>query len=89
MELGLIGFAVAKGWWREKLRGYWWTLKHFCEILKKRRATQETRRVPDCIIIHRFVGVISYQEINNPFLRYFANPIFSLFWGITRRFIFW
>ncbi len=89
MELGLLGFSVIKGWWKEKLRGYWWVILHAGIILKTRAAIQKSRTASDGLITARFVGSISYQEIDNPILRFVVNPAYSLLWSLLFHLIFW
>ena len=88
MELGMLGYSIAKGWWREKFKGYAWVLRNLSFTLQKRAKIQKNRLVTDREITHRFVGAISYQEIESPVLKC-VNPIFSIFHSITRSFVFW
>ncbi len=89
MELGMLGFSIFKGWWYQKLRGYWWVIIHAGTILKTRADIQKSRTISDRAITARFVSSISYQEIDNPLLRRLANPVFSLFWSIGYRLVLW
>ncbi len=89
MEIGMLGFSFIRGWWKEKLRGYWWVATHLPTVINRRTEIQKNRTASDRTIAHRFVGTISYQEIESPALRYIANPIFSSFWAIARMMIYW
>jgi hypothetical protein len=34
-------------------------------------------------------GVIDFQQIENPVLKYIANPFFAFYWWLIQKFIFW
>ena len=91
MELGLLAFSAHSGWWKEKWHGY--AYFHKRKNLKKlwiaRREAQRIRKKPDCEMISLFTSIIDFQEFKNPVLKYFANPLFTLYWFVVRPFIFW
>ncbi|MFC1612829.1 glycosyltransferase family 2 protein [Patescibacteria group bacterium] len=91
MEIGMWLFAFKSGWAKEKLRAYGYIInpKNLADILKKRRQIQKTRKISDREFTNSFVGKIMYQEIDNPLLRYVANPIFNLYWFLVKNLIFW
>jgi GT2 family glycosyltransferase len=47
LELAVLGAAVAQGWWRQKVRGWWWLVEHRQELRARRAAVQRARTVPD------------------------------------------
>ncbi|MEK7516254.1 MAG: glycosyltransferase family 2 protein [Patescibacteria group bacterium] len=91
MEFGLLAFSFRSGWWREKLKGYAYLARphNWRALLRKRRDVQQRRRVSEREIVRFFTGIVASQEVMNPILRYFANPIFQAYWSIVRRVIFW
>jgi GT2 family glycosyltransferase len=91
MEFGLLAFSFRSGWWREKLKGYAYLARpHSWRTLRrKRREVQHRRCVSEKEIVRFFTGTVASQEVMNPILRYFANPIFQAYWNIVRRVIFW
>ncbi|MFH1173297.1 MAG: glycosyltransferase family 2 protein [bacterium] len=84
MELGLWFFAVVKGWWPEKIKGYVSLIKNLPYILKQRKQVQQLRKVSDRKIVKLFVSRIWYQEISNPLLNYLGNPLMAVYWSIAR-----
>lgn len=86
MELGTTYFSWRSGWLKEKKKvwAYFFNLKNWPYLLKARRETQALRKVPDYKILSMFSGKIAYQEINSPLLKYVVNPIFSLYFYISR-----
>lgn len=86
MEIGLLIFSIRSGWFKEKLRSYGFFFNPFnwSYLINARRFVQETRKLPDYQILPLFSGRISYQEIDNPLLRYFVNPLMNIYFKITR-----
>ncbi|MDD2681200.1 MAG: glycosyltransferase family 2 protein [Patescibacteria group bacterium] len=89
MELGTTYFSWRSGWLEEKKKvwAYFFNIKNWSYLLKARRQTQALRKVPDYKILPLFSGAIAYQEINSPLLKYVVNPIFSVYFSITRLLI--
>ncbi|MXG89811.1 glycosyltransferase [Nocardioides flavescens] len=46
-ELALLGLAAKQGWASQKLRGWWWLLRHVPEIRRRRRAEARDRVISD------------------------------------------
>lgn len=90
MEFGLFLFSIKTGWFREKLRVYWYFLnpKKLVYIWQARRQIQALRKTKDKDIVKMFSGRIWYQEIDDWKLR-FINPIFNLYWAIVKKIIIW
>ncbi|MFH1822875.1 MAG: glycosyltransferase family 2 protein [Patescibacteria group bacterium] len=90
MELGLLVFSLANGWFKEKLKIYYFFLlpKNWKYLLKARSDSQKLRKVKDKDIAKRFSGRIWYQEIDDLKLR-IINPIFNLYWQIIKKIIIW
>ena len=47
LELALLGVSVLQGWWRQKVRGWWWLAVHWRDVRERRVAVQRERTVPD------------------------------------------
>ncbi len=86
MELGLLFFAWRSGWLTEKLRVYGYFLRPstWRYLIQARRTSQKLRQRPDSQIIRYFSGKISHQEIDNPLLKRVVNPIFNIYFLISR-----
>lgn len=84
MEMGLWAFAIIKGWWLEKLKGYFDLMKNLPYIFQKRRQVQKLRKAGDRPVTKLFVSRIWYQEISNPLLNYIGNPLMVIYWNIAR-----
>lgn len=89
MELGLWFFALIKGWGREKMRSYRDFLKTLPQTLAKRKEIQKQRLIKDKDVIKYFVGKVEFEDLDHPFLKYVANPVFSIYWWVVRKIIIW
>lgn len=91
MELGLFLYSIKNKLWKTKLKVYWYFINplHWLKIYKNRIIKQHSRRVGDRQIVKEFSGKLEFQEIDNPVLKYIANPFFNLYWMIIKQFIWW
>ncbi len=89
MELGLCFYAVKNGWGREKIRGYFWLIKNWRYLFLQRQKIQKLRQVSDQEILRLFTASIKFQDINNPLLSKFVNPIMEAYFWLAKKMIFW
>lgn len=86
MEIGQFAFAIARGWWREKVKVYvyWSKIAHWRLWLAKRRRIQRERIMTDAQLSKNFVTKILFQEsvVESPVLKYIANPIMTAYWKL-------
>lgn len=89
MEIGMFPYAILNKWVIAKLKIYLWFInpKNILTIIRKRKKIQSLRKVSDSELLKGVVGVVDFQQINNPILKYIANPIFDFYWRIVRRLI--
>ena len=87
IEVGMNFYFFTRGWWKEKTKGYFWILKSFTEVLNKRQKVQRLRQLSDEEICQNFVSKIEFKEFDNFLIKYFANPLFSFYWGVVKRLI--
>jgi len=91
MEIGMLPYAALNGWLLIKLKAYAYFLKpsNLRRVFLKRKGIKQLRKISDKEMLRGVVGVIDFQQITNPVLKYIANPIFNLYWQIIRRLIIW
>lgn len=91
MELGMFPYAVLNRWTKAKLKVYlwFWSPKNLSSILKKRKEIQKLRKVSDAKLMRGITGVINFQQIENPVLKYIANPMFAAYWWVIQKIIIW
>jgi GT2 family glycosyltransferase len=87
MEMGQLFFALVKGWLPEKLKVYEYFLHadNWSKIWATRKEVKNFRVKKDKEIVDDFAGEILFQEIDNPVLKYFANPFFKWYWDLARQ----
>jgi len=90
MELGLLLFSTKTGWFKEKIKVWFYFLKPrtWQYLIKARGRAQSLRQVKDRDIVKMFTGKIWYQEIGDWKLR-LVNPVFQIYWWVVRKIIFW
>ncbi len=86
-EIGLFFFLLYNGNLRQKFQSYLYIIKNIRKILNKRKIIQKTRKVNDKEITKLFIGKIEFQELDNFFLKYLANPFFEIYWRIVKKLI--
>lgn len=86
-ELGLLCVAARQKWLHVKLRSYTSFFQQIPHILKTRSFLQKKRKRTDAQLQHGFRSVISTQLFQSRLVRYIANPFFSAYWSLVRRFI--
>lgn len=93
MEIGLMFFSIISGWFgvRMKVYRYWLSLKNWQLWLAKRHHIQSIRKVTDRQILKLASNKVVFDEkdINNPLLKYVANPLMIVYWVLAKRIIFW
>ena len=90
MELGLMLFALKTGWWKDKLKVWFFFLKPstWKYLRVERKKVQALRVVSDRKINKMIKGTIWYQEVDDVKLR-LVNPIFNLYWKIVKLITIW
>ncbi|MFH0819671.1 MAG: glycosyltransferase family 2 protein [bacterium] len=91
METGLLFYSFINGLWREKLKVYFYFLqsKNLKKIIKNRQVKKKLRIIGDRQIAKYLAGRIKFQEIENPTLKYIANPALNFYWQVVKNLIFW
>ncbi len=91
MNTLLLGYSFIGGFWREEWRAYAFFLKpqSWQAVKRSRQHIARIRRVKDHDVVKRFTGIIVFQDVQNPLLRYIVNPLTQGYWEVVRRFIWW
>ncbi len=93
MELGLLFFAAISGWLSIKLKVYacWLSIKNFKFWLIRRVYIQSIRKVADADLLQIAASAVIFdsKDIDNPLLKYIANPLMTAYWFIAKRIIVW
>lgn len=93
MEIGLLFFAIINGWWGIKMEvyKYWLSPKNWRLWLAKRKRVQSIRKVGDKELLRLAADKVIFEQkdIDNPLLKYIANPLMVVYWAVAKRIIFW
>ncbi|PLX21831.1 hypothetical protein C0584_01880 [Candidatus Parcubacteria bacterium] len=91
MSMGMWFFAIVNSWLGTKIKTsmYFFQVATWKKIFKKRKFIQSIRKVSEKSIIKNFEGRVLFQEVDNPVLKYIANPIFNIYWKLIRIMIVW
>lgn len=90
-EAALLVFAIAKGWWRDKLKVWAYLLKPktWGYIAKTRRDVNRIRRRSDREILALTSPTIAYQDVESWPVKVFLNPIGRALHWLTKVVVFW
>jgi hypothetical protein len=91
MDLGMIFYSIPGGWAKTKFKANLYFLKPstWKKIVRKRKKVKNLRTVKEKDIIKHFEGRVLFQEIENPVLKYIANPLFNIYWKIIKKLVHW
>ncbi len=91
MELGMIAYSIPGKWFKIKMRANFYFLKPstWGKIVRKRKDIKKIRKIKDREAVSDFYGKVLFQEIENPVLKYMANPVFNCYWKIVKKIIHW
>lgn len=91
MELGMLGYAALRGMFPTKIKvyGYFLWPKNWARMIKNKKAKAKLRKISDRELAKLIIGKLEFQEIANPLLKYFVNPVLNSYWIIIRNLIFW
>lgn len=89
MDIAMFFYSLASGWFKEYLKiwGYFGRLSTYFKIQAAKKEINKLNAVKFSEIAHDFAGKIEFQEIANPLLKYIANPLMNLYWGLVKKII--
>lgn len=91
MELALLVFSLARGWWGEKKKVYKEiTSESYWKWIREKRAeVQNARVIDDKQLTKLFIDQILFQDdsIENPLLTYVGNPVMKWYWKLAKYLI--
>jgi GT2 family glycosyltransferase len=86
-EGAVFVLALRQGWWREKIRSWWWVLRHARWIAQRRAVMQEARTESDRVLIPVMEHTLDPGNFPlPPVLAPLQFPL-RLWWRVVRRFL--
>ena len=91
LDIAMLVYSVFGGFWREEIKAfaYFCSIKNWRKIIATRKIVQSTRKVSDKDIIKHFTGVIAFQDVQSPLVKYIINPIFQAYFFLVKMFVRW
>jgi GT2 family glycosyltransferase len=87
VELAMTVQALAGGWLRQKLRGWWWLLTHLGHVRERRRFVGATRRVHDGSWMAHASSRIVPANVDQPPGLGVLNALLNAWWHVARRWL--
>lgn len=89
MSLGLLILSIIKGWFVTWIQSMFYFLypSTWWKIYKFRKNIKNNSRLSFRLIADNLEGRLDFVEIDNIIWRYFANPLFNLYWLVVKKII--
>lgn len=84
-ELAMLALAARRRWFRGKLGGWWWLMRHARWLLRHRRETQRLREVRDRELARFLTPTLDPKVAAVPRGIGFLNRLLVPYWSVVRR----
>jgi len=84
-ELAMLALAARRGWFRGKLGGWWWLMRHPRWLVRHRRETQRLRRVRDRQLARFLTPTLDPKVASVPRGIGFLNRLLVPYWSVVRK----
>jgi GT2 family glycosyltransferase len=84
-ELAMLLLSLRRGWFRGKLAGWGWCVRHRRWLARHRRETQRLRRVPDRDLVRYLTPVLDPKVGELPRSIGALNGVMAAYWRLVRR----
>jgi GT2 family glycosyltransferase len=84
-ELAMLLLAARRRWFRGKLGGWWWCLRHVRWLAGHRRETKRLRRVPDRDVARFLTPLLDPKMVPLPRGTAFLNRLLGPYWSLVRK----
>jgi GT2 family glycosyltransferase len=84
-ELAMLALAARRRWFRGKLGGWWWLLRHPLWLVRHRRDTTRLRRVRDRDLARFLTPVLDPKMVAVPGEVELLNRLLVPYWSLVRR----
>ncbi|MFA6131733.1 MAG: glycosyltransferase family 2 protein [Patescibacteria group bacterium] len=91
MESGTFLFSFRSGWWREKIRSWLYLFRPatWLWIYRRRALVKSFRLKTDRAMLPLMTGSVINQEVENPLLKFVANPFMEAYLWLLKKVVFW
>lgn len=84
-EALMLASALAGGWGRAKIRGWWWLWRRRDWVAARRATIQSSRTVPDSVLFERFTARLAPANVAVPPGVGVFNALIGAYWRVARR----
>ncbi len=84
-ELAMLALAIRRRWFRGKVGGWWWLLRHPRWLARHRRKTQRLRNVRDRELARFLTPALDPKMTARPRGIGFLNSVLGVYWSLARR----
>jgi GT2 family glycosyltransferase len=84
-ELAMLALAIRRGWFRGKVGGWWWLLRHARWLVRHRANTQRLRTVRDRELAGFLTPALDPQMTALPRGIGVLNGLLGIYWSLARR----
>jgi hypothetical protein len=81
----MLVLAARRGWFRGKLGGWWWVIRHPRWLVRHRRETQRLRRVRDRQLARFLTPALDPKMTPVPRGTNALNRLLVSYWSLARR----
>ncbi|MDD1753256.1 MAG: glycosyltransferase family 2 protein, partial [Methanotrichaceae archaeon] len=84
MEMGLLAVSIYQGWFTEKVKSYAWIIRRFRLVNSKRKSVHRDKKYMSKIL-NMMSPAVTFEEIQNPILDKFVNPLLRTYYQLLIR----
>ena len=85
VELAMLLLSARRRWFRGKLGGWWWCLRHMRWLVRHRRETKSLRRVRDRELARFLTPLLDPKMVPLPRGTAFLNRLLGPYWSLVRK----
>ena len=86
-EIGMLALAVAQGWTKEKVDGWWWLVRHVGWLRDRRQVVQAARRRPDRQLVRLFAPRFTGAQVPLPKPLVPGDRLLGAYWRLVSRWV--
>lgn len=86
-EVAILALSVRQGWSRQKLRGWWWLVRHAGRIRARRALVQSTRSVPDRELVSLMTDTFDSAQMAMPPGSGVIQSLLRHYWSLVSRWV--
>ena len=86
-EVAILAVAIRQGWGRQKIRGWWWILRHARRVRTRRALVQSTRIVDDRELVGLMTDTFDSAQMAMPPGAGVIQSMLRRYWSLVSRWV--